>query len=143
MGAHLGNSESWKHPRQVRGREAGVWLCCRSDGIPHRRAGLGTRQEASQDGGPEQAQPKAAPERESIEERNWRLSDSTAAMAAAGAWDFRSGVPFTYDGQSTSKLASSRPHEPQLTRTQRPPPVPKLAPLPPVPGAHPFPSPNT
>ncbi|KAK9904223.1 hypothetical protein WJX75_007145 [Coccomyxa subellipsoidea] len=105
----------------------------RSDGIPHRRAGLGTRQEASQDGGPEQAQPKATPERESIEERNRRLSDSTAAKAAAGAWDFRSGVPFTYDGQSTSKPASSRPHEPQLTRTQRPPPVPKLAPLPPVP----------
>ncbi|EIE20219.1 hypothetical protein COCSUDRAFT_67540 [Coccomyxa subellipsoidea C-169] len=109
----------------------------RSDGVPYRRAGLGTKQEAGQDGATAEPQPVPqpvpAPEREPIEERNKRLAGSTAAKAAAGAWDFRSGVHYKYDGPGASKPASLKAPEPQLTRTERPPPVPKLAPLPPAP----------
>ncbi|BDA45469.1 hypothetical protein COCOBI_07-2560 [Coccomyxa sp. Obi] len=122
----------------------------RSDGVPYRRAGLGTKAEAGQDSAPEGAEPDPAPKGEPIEERNRRLSNTTAAKAAVGAWDFRSGVPYTYEGKqqgAANKPGSSLMHEPQLTRTQRPPPVPKLAPLPPAPvrpggptdGGYPFP----
>lgn len=83
------------------------------------------------------AQPATAPGRESVEERNRRLSEATAAKGAAGAWDFRGGVPYDY---SKDRPGAPRPPgaapEPPLTRTERPPPVPKLAPLPPVPGVH-------
>ena len=112
----------------------------RSDGVPYRRAGLGTKAEAEQDTVPEGANGSdPGLKGEPIEERNQRLNNTTAAKAAVGAWDFRSGVPYSYESKQPGaavKPGSSLMHESQLTRTQRPPPVPKLAPLPPAPGVH-------
>lgn len=129
----------WDANRHISRQGVGM---CRSDGVPYRRAGLGTKAEVGQDTAPEGAnEPDPAPRGEPIEARNRRLSNTTAAKAAVGAWDFRSGVPYMYGSKQpggTATPGSSLIHEPQLTRTERPPPVPKLAPLPPAPGVYAF-----